>query len=57
MFVLDISESECDWPDSDINKRRKHFCSKFEGYGSVCSCREPAPLDIYSEQVSKKTVN
>ena len=38
------SESECQWDDSEENRRRKNFCSHIEGYGSVCSCAEPAPL-------------
>ncbi|XP_054162791.1 protein O-linked-mannose beta-1,2-N-acetylglucosaminyltransferase 1-like isoform X2 [Oppia nitens] len=40
------SESECNWSDSEDNTRRKNFCSHIEGYGSVCSCLEPAPLTL-----------
>jgi beta-1,2-N-acetylglucosaminyltransferase len=46
-----VEESECDWPQSEENRRRKNFCSHIEGYGSVCSCSEPAPLTF------KTTVN
>lgn len=24
--------------------RRRHFCSRIEGYGDICSCIRPAPL-------------
>ncbi|CAI9736532.1 protein O-linked-mannose beta-1,2-N-acetylglucosaminyltransferase 1-like [Octopus vulgaris] len=36
--------SECQWPDDEINNRRRTFCSKVEGYGSVCQCKDPAPI-------------
>ncbi|CAB3383749.1 Hypothetical predicted protein [Cloeon dipterum] len=42
--LVPVEESECDWPDTDENRRRRHFCSHIEGYGSVCSCADPAPL-------------
>ena len=31
-------ESQCNWKDTELNGRRKEFCNKYEGYGSVCSC-------------------
>lgn len=34
-----VEASECQWEDTDANRRRKDFCSKYEGYGSVCSCK------------------
>jgi beta-1,2-N-acetylglucosaminyltransferase len=39
-------DSECDWSESEENWRRRSFCSHIEGYGSVCSCSEPAPLTL-----------
>lgn len=39
-------EAECRWPDSEQNRRRKLFCSKVEGYGSICSCKDPAPIEF-----------
>ncbi|CAH3198689.1 unnamed protein product, partial [Porites evermanni] len=39
----------CSWEESDATRRRKEFCEKFEGYGSVCSCSNPAPLDIKTD--------
>lgn len=41
--------ASCSWEDSDVTRRRKEFCEKFEGYGSVCSCSNPAPLDIKTD--------
>ena len=43
-----VLSSECDWPGSDLleRERRKNFCGHIEGYGSVCSCSEPAPLSF-----------
>jgi beta-1,2-N-acetylglucosaminyltransferase len=42
--LVPLEESECDWPDTDENRRRRQFCGRIEGYGSVCSCADPAPL-------------
>ncbi|XP_062507410.1 protein O-linked-mannose beta-1,2-N-acetylglucosaminyltransferase 1-like [Corticium candelabrum] len=41
-----VSESECNWPESEENDRRKVFCNKFEGYGSLCDCHNPSPIVI-----------
>jgi hypothetical protein len=47
-----VTDSECDWADSEENRRRREFCSHIEGYGSVCSCADPAPLLFNPEPVS-----
>lgn len=39
-------EAECLWADTELNRRRKLFCSKVEGYGSICSCKDPAPIEF-----------
>lgn len=39
-------EAECHWTDNDLNRRRRLFCSKVEGYGSICSCKDPAPIEF-----------
>ncbi|KAK2504177.1 hypothetical protein MC885_007146 [Smutsia gigantea] len=39
-------EAECHWADTALNRRRRHFCSKVEGYGSVCSCKDPTPIEF-----------
>lgn len=31
--------NRCDWGVDDVAHRRRTFCSKYEGYGSVCSCK------------------
>ncbi|CAI8010201.1 Protein O-linked-mannose beta-1,2-N-acetylglucosaminyltransferase 1, partial [Geodia barretti] len=38
----------CDWPDSPENRKRRSFCSRYEGYGSLCHCSNPLPLSIRS---------
>ncbi|XP_034021698.1 protein O-linked-mannose beta-1,2-N-acetylglucosaminyltransferase 1-like [Thalassophryne amazonica] len=40
------TEAECRWADTELNRRRKLFCSKVEGYGSICSCKDPAPIEF-----------
>lgn len=37
---------ECDWPDTEENRRRVKFCSRYEGYGSLCHCANPLPLSV-----------
>ena len=34
--------------DEETRARRSHFCSRIEGYGSVCSCNDPLPLRFVS---------
>lgn len=38
------SRTDCDWPKTSENVRRRKFCSKYEGYGSLCRCAKPLPL-------------
>ena len=40
-------EIQCRWEETEENERRQEFCNKVEGYGSVCSCRDPAPLAFH----------
>jgi beta-1,2-N-acetylglucosaminyltransferase len=47
-----LVDSECDWVDTEENRRRREFCNHIEGYGSVCSCTDPAPLIFNPEPVS-----
>ncbi|XP_040578926.1 protein O-linked-mannose beta-1,2-N-acetylglucosaminyltransferase 1 [Lepeophtheirus salmonis] len=43
--LVPLEEATCsDWPNTEENKRRREFCDNVEGYGSVCSCSDPAPL-------------
>jgi hypothetical protein len=51
-----VTDSECDWVDTEENRRRREFCNHIEGYGSVCSCTDPAPLLFNPEPVSNITV-
>ncbi|CAH1773117.1 unnamed protein product [Owenia fusiformis] len=52
-----VEETECDWPQSDVNERRRAFCSKIEGYGSVCSCKDPAPLEFFPAPLADNRVH
>lgn len=47
--LVSTKESDCDqWANNEENGRRRSFCSKVEGYGSVCSCSDPALLNFSS---------
>lgn len=50
-MVLGSAEAECHWADTELNRRRKVFCSKVEGYGSICSCKDPAPIEFNPDPV------
>lgn len=49
--VVFPAEAECHWADTELNRRRKIFCSKVEGYGSICSCKDPAPIEFNPDAV------
>ncbi|XP_034564278.1 protein O-linked-mannose beta-1,2-N-acetylglucosaminyltransferase 1 [Notolabrus celidotus] len=49
-------EAECHWADTELNRRRKLFCSKVEGYGSICSCKDPAPIEFNPDPLTNNHV-
>ncbi|MBN3315614.1 PMGT1 acetylglucosaminyltransferase, partial [Atractosteus spatula] len=49
-------DAECHWPDTELNRRRKLFCSKVEGYGSICSCKDPAPIEFNPDPLQDNKV-
>uniref|UniRef100_A0A6I8NWN5 Protein O-linked-mannose beta-1,2-N-acetylglucosaminyltransferase 1 n=1 Tax=Ornithorhynchus anatinus TaxID=9258 RepID=A0A6I8NWN5_ORNAN len=51
-----VEDAECHWPDTELNRRRKRFCGKVEGYGSVCSCRDPTPIEFNPEPLQGNQV-
>ncbi|XP_023721134.1 protein O-linked-mannose beta-1,2-N-acetylglucosaminyltransferase 1 isoform X3 [Cryptotermes secundus] len=55
--LVPTEDSECDWADKDENRRRREFCNHIEGYGSVCSCTDPAPLLFNPEPVENNEVH
>lgn len=46
--------SDCQWNsnDKDEDNRRSEFCSRIEGYGGVCDCKLPAPINFKPSKVS-----
>jgi beta-1,2-N-acetylglucosaminyltransferase len=46
-------DAECGdvWGQSEEAERRREFCGRIEGFGSVCHCREPAPIVFLSPPV------
>ena len=45
VLLSSAEEAECLWADTELNRRRC-YCSKVEGYGSVCSCKDPTPIEF-----------
>lgn len=56
-MLVHPAEAECHWADTELNRRRKIFCSKVEGYGSICSCKDPAPVEFNPEPVRKSSTS
>ncbi|XP_054161099.1 protein O-linked-mannose beta-1,2-N-acetylglucosaminyltransferase 1-like [Oppia nitens] len=46
IMLTSVSRSQCRWTDNEDSDRRRAFCARVEGYGSVCSCSEPAPISF-----------
>ncbi|XP_049805744.1 protein O-linked-mannose beta-1,2-N-acetylglucosaminyltransferase 1-like isoform X1 [Schistocerca nitens] len=55
--LVPAEDSECYWPDNEENRRRRQFCNHIEGYGSVCSCQDPAPIIFSPEPVINNKVH
>ncbi|XP_041357999.1 protein O-linked-mannose beta-1,2-N-acetylglucosaminyltransferase 1-like [Gigantopelta aegis] len=53
-FTPDV---KCDWPDDRVNRRRFAFCSKVEGYGSVCSCDDPTPIEFKTDPLPTDVIS
>ncbi|PKU41496.1 protein o-linked-mannose beta- -n-acetylglucosaminyltransferase 1 [Limosa lapponica baueri] len=56
VWLLRKMNAECHWPDTELNRRRKRFCSKVEGYGSVCSCKDPTPIEFNPDPLKDNKV-
>jgi len=55
--LVNQSVAECDlWPKNEENDRRRDFCDKMEGFGSVCSCADPAPISFVPDRISDPEV-
>ncbi|XP_075912958.1 protein O-linked-mannose beta-1,2-N-acetylglucosaminyltransferase 1-like isoform X1 [Petromyzon marinus] len=42
--LVPVEEADCGWPPGPVSSRRHRFCSRHEGFGSLCACRDPASL-------------
>lgn len=50
--LVNQSMVECDqWPKDEESRRRRSFCNQMEGYGSVCSCSDPAPMSFAPDPI------
>ncbi|KAK4008597.1 hypothetical protein OUZ56_013731 [Daphnia magna] len=52
----DQHEEECQWPDTEENQRRREFCSRVEGYGSVCDCHQPTPITFQPSPIPNNQI-
>ncbi|KAL8570719.1 hypothetical protein ACOMHN_039154 [Nucella lapillus] len=55
--LSDPSEAECQWRQDGEGQRRRMFCSKVEGYGSVCNCDDPAPIHFSPPKLKDNRVS
>ena len=44
-FSVSVPTGRCDWPDRTRAQQRSDFCDKYEGFGGLCNCSDPDPLD------------
>lgn len=51
-LFLQFTDSECSWSETDETERRRTFCNQVEGYGNVCSCKNPLPISFNPAPVS-----
>ncbi|EDV20334.1 uncharacterized protein TRIADDRAFT_51036 [Trichoplax adhaerens] len=49
-------ERRCNWPKNDENRRRATLCNRYEGYGRLCACSNPQPIDIASPSLLNNRV-
>eukprot|EP00794_Sanderia_malayensis_P017702 gene17702-19471_t len=56
-FLLASDEDTCDYGTGEVAARRKTFCDKYEGYGSVCDCKNPSPIDLKGEPLPNNRVS
>ena len=55
--LVEPDEAECkSWGEGEEGERRKAFCDSIEGYGSVCSCTDPAPLVFHPPPVLNNNI-
>jgi len=47
-----IADIECHFGKTKLDKRRQTFCNKVEGYGDICSCKNPEPIVFSPEKVN-----
>ncbi|XP_065826433.1 protein O-linked-mannose beta-1,2-N-acetylglucosaminyltransferase 1-like [Oscarella lobularis] len=48
--LVPLAEAGCRrWPNDEENSRRREFCEKYEGYGSLCDCDHPSPIIVSSD--------
>lgn len=55
--LSDRSDAECKWPSDEMGERRQSFCGKVEGYGSVCSCQDAAPINFRPPKLTDSKVS
>lgn len=52
LVLVNHSLTDCKhWRNDAENQRRRSFCEKIEGYGSVCSCTDPAPITLSPDPI------
>jgi len=53
-----VAQNCSSWKDEndEVGRRRYEFCSRYEGYGSVCSCKNPSKIQDLNEK-SKPILN
>nr|XP_002128274.1 protein O-linked-mannose beta-1,2-N-acetylglucosaminyltransferase 1 [Ciona intestinalis] len=48
--------SSCKWLDSIESDRRREFCSRYEGYGSLCDCQHPQEISFPTRKLENNRI-
>lgn len=52
----DISSS-CNWEKNSLEHNRIEFCSLYEGYGQLCDCQHPLPINFFPPALDNSPIN
>ena len=49
----------CSWKHEPVavSKRRSYFCESYEGYGQLCDCTYPLPIDFFPAGLERSEID
>ncbi|KAI6654145.1 Protein O-linked-mannose beta-1,2-N-acetylglucosaminyltransferase 1 [Oopsacas minuta] len=60
-FLVRLEEvnTECDWKEDSpsVARRRRYFCGMYEGYGQLCDCTYPLPIEFSPAAIERNNLD